>query len=139
MQTETSQQMLHDHQPSLGPGEVYDDGCLRVEFDHYFVTCKGHYVELTRTEFLLICRLTRSINRIVKAQDLWEYARPSAKPFNLRSLHVHLFKLRHKLEPFGLRITNLINVGYGLSHGACCQTASEEDELQSTAQAGLRP
>src|SRR5262245_30439576 len=106
--------------------EFYDDGCLRVEFNHYFVTCRGIYLNLTKTEFLLVARLVRNIERIVKFQDLWDHAWPVEKPLNLASLHVYMFKVRRKLLPFGLRIENMINVGYSISHGDCCMRSASE-------------
>ena len=100
--------------------EVYDDGCLRVEYDNYFVACKGHCLDLKRTEFLLVSRLTRNIERVVTFQALWEHAWPPAKALNLASLHVYMYKVRRKIAGCGLRIDNMINVGYSLGHGECC-------------------
>jgi DNA-binding response OmpR family regulator len=111
----------------IASNDVYDDGCLRVEFNHYFVTCKGNYLDLTKTEFLLVARLVRNIERIVRFQELWDYAWPADKPLNLASLHVYMFKVRRKLLPCGLRIDNMINVGYSLSHGDCCDRANKSN------------
>jgi DNA-binding response OmpR family regulator len=120
MQQISSAQEDTGEQGRIVNNEIYDDGCLHVEFNHYFVTCRGTYLELTKTEFLLIARLVRNMDRIVKFQDLWESAWPADKSLNLASLHVYMFKVRRKLLPFGLRIENMINVGYSITHGDCC-------------------
>ena len=125
---------LHDQPRQYPPirresddADVYDDGCLRVEHDNYFVTCKGTLISLTKTEFLLVSRMARNINRVVQAQDLWDYAWGAGKPLNLQCLHVFLYRLRRKLLPFGLRIENMVNIGYGLSHGQCCDRGEGRD------------
>ena len=116
----------HQHGTGNGRSEVYDDGCLRVEYGNYFVACKGNYLDLTKKEFLLVFRLARNIDRIVTFQDLWEHAWPAGKPLNRQSLHVYMCKVRGKLAGFGLRIENMINVGYSLGHGECCARTTSE-------------
>jgi DNA-binding response OmpR family regulator len=96
--------------------EVYDDGYLRVEHKNYFVTCKGGFVPLSRTEFLLFSRMARSMDRVVRTVDLWERVWGRQKPLNPESLHVTVCRLRRKFEPFGLRIDSMISVGYSLSY-----------------------
>jgi DNA-binding response OmpR family regulator len=95
-------------------GDVYDDGYLRVEHDNYYAACGGEPLRFPRTEFLLLSRLTRSMTRIVRADELWRHAWGDAKPYNAESLHVHIYRLRNKLAPFGLQIETMINVGYRL-------------------------
>jgi two-component system alkaline phosphatase synthesis response regulator PhoP len=94
--------------------DVYDDGYLRVEHKNYYVACAGQSLKLPRTEFLIFSRLARSPERIVTAEDLWEYAWGAAKPVNAESLHVYIYRLRNKLLPFKLRIDTMVNVGYRL-------------------------
>jgi DNA-binding response OmpR family regulator len=114
----------HQYPGSYIRTEVYDDGCLRVEYGTYFVACKGNHLDLTKKEFLLVFRLARNIERIVTFQDLWEHAWPVGKPLNRQSLHVYMCKVRGKLAEYGLRIENMINVGYSLAHGECCARTS---------------
>jgi DNA-binding response OmpR family regulator len=96
------------------PGEdVYDDGYLRIEHRNYFLSCGGQTIFLPRTEFLLISRLARSVERAVSSEDLWQYARGGKKPFNSESLHVFMYRLRSKL-PHKVRIDTVVNVGYRL-------------------------
>lgn len=94
--------------------DIYDDGYLRIEHKHYYVACNGQAIRLPRTEFLIISRLARSLDRIVPAEELWEYAWGDDKPLNSESLHVYIYRLRTKLLPYKLRIDTMINVGYRL-------------------------
>lgn len=94
--------------------DVYDDGYLRVEHNSYYVECDGQSVRLSRTEFLILSRLARSMERTVPAEELWRSAWRSQKPFNSESLHVYIYRLRAQLKPYKLRIDTMINVGYRL-------------------------
>lgn len=94
--------------------DVYDDGYLRVEHDNYYAACGDEVLRLPRTEFLLLSRLARGAERVVRAEELWRHAWGAAKPYNAESLHVHIYRLRHKLASFGLRIETMVNVGYRL-------------------------
>lgn len=95
-------------------GDVYDDGYLRVEHDNYYVACGGQPLKLPRTEFLILSRLARSPERIVTAEDLWQYAWGSDKPVNMESLHVYIYRLRNKLTASKISIDTMVNVGYRL-------------------------
>lgn len=100
---------------SQSPSEdVYDDGYLRVEHKNYYVSCAGHSLRLPRTEFLIFSRLVRSPERIVTAEELWEHAWGSVKPLNSESLHVYIYRLRSKINPYELSIDTMVNVGYRL-------------------------
>jgi DNA-binding response OmpR family regulator len=111
-QTEIS---LNERQLQTQQGEdVYDDGYLRVEHKSYYVSCGGRPIKLPRTEFLIFSRLARTPERIVTAEDLWQYAWGSDKPLNPESLHVFMYRLRGKLAPYSLQIETMINVGYRL-------------------------
>ncbi len=94
--------------------DVYDDGYLRVEHKNYYVTCGGQSLKLPRTEFLILSRLARSPERIVTAEELWEYAWGGDKPVNMESLHVYIYRLRNKLNTCKISIDTMVNVGYRL-------------------------
>lgn len=98
--------------------DVYDDGHLRVEHDNYYVSCGGVPLKFRRVEFLLLSRLALNTGRIVRAEDLWRHAWGDSKPYNAESLHVHVYRLRTKLAPFGVRIVTMVNVGYRLAPAA---------------------
>lgn len=99
---------------STSTDDVYDDGYLRVEHKAYYVSCAGNSIRLPRTEFLIFSRLVRSPERIVTAEELWEYAWGSDKPLNTESLHVYIYRLRNKLTTYNLTIDTMVNVGYRL-------------------------
>ena len=99
---------------SLQDEDVYDDGYLRVEHKNYYLACEGQPIKLPRTEFLILSRLVRTPERIVPAEELWQYAWGSDKPLNPESLHVFIYRLRGKLAPYSLQIETMINVGYRL-------------------------
>ena len=94
--------------------DVYDDGFLRVEHRNYYVSCDGQPIYLPRAEFMFISRLTRSVGRVVKSDELWRAAWGESKPLNCASLHVYIYRLRTKLLPHNLQIDTLVNVGYRL-------------------------
>lgn len=97
--------------------DVYDDGYLRVEHRNYYIACGGQSLKLPRTEFLILSRLARSPERIVTAEELWEYAWGSEKPVNMESLHVYIYRLRNKLIDSRISIDTMVNVGYRLLLG----------------------
>jgi hypothetical protein len=41
-----------------------------------------------------------------------------SKPHNAESLHVHIYRLRNKLAPYGIQIETMVNVGYRLAPAA---------------------
>jgi DNA-binding response OmpR family regulator len=113
----TTELSLTEKRDSQVAEDVYDDGYLRVEHKNYYVACGGQSLKLPRTEFLILSRLSRSPERIVTAEDLWEYAWGNDKPVNMESLHVYIYRLRHKLNPHRLQIETMVNVGYRLIVG----------------------
>jgi DNA-binding response OmpR family regulator len=110
----TESSLAEKRDPQIGE-DVYDDGYLRVEHKNYYVACGGQSLKLPRTEFLILSRLSRSPERIVTAEELWEYAWGSDKPVNMESLHVYIYRLRNKLSPHLLQIETMVNVGYRLT------------------------
>ena len=94
--------------------DVYDDGYLRVEHKNYYVACGGQSLKLARAEFLILSRLAQSPERIVTALDLWQYAWGNEKPLNSESLHVYVYRLRNKLNPYQVQIDTMVSVGYRL-------------------------
>ena len=101
--------------------DVYDDGYLRVEHANYYVACAGETIKLSRKEFLLVSRLAQKIERIVPAEELWQHAWGARSSLNTESLHVHIYRLRRRLAPFGLKIETMVNVGYRLLPAARAQ------------------
>ena len=96
------------------PPDIYDDGRLRVEHENYYVSCGGEALKFPRTEFLLLSRLARNTERVVRAEELWRHAWGDSKPYNAESLHVNIYRLRGKLAPHRIQIETMVNVGYRL-------------------------
>ena len=108
-------QLSHTAQQSpVVADDVYDDGYLRVEHQNYYVSCGGEILKLPRTEFLIFSRLARTPERIVRSEELWEYAWGHDKPINTESLHVYMYRLRNKMVGCNLQIATMVNVGYRL-------------------------
>jgi two-component system alkaline phosphatase synthesis response regulator PhoP len=110
----TEMSVTERQNPQQGGDDVYDDGYLRVEHKNYYVACDGQSLKLPRTEFLILSRLARSPERIVTAEELWEYAWGNGKPVNMESLHVYIYRLRNKLTASKVSIDTMVNVGYRL-------------------------
>ena len=110
----TTEMSLTESKDHLASEDVYDDGYLRVEHKNYYVACAGQSLKLPRTEFLILSRLARSPERIVTAEELWEYAWGNDKPVNMESLHVYIYRLRNKLTASRISIDTMVNVGYRL-------------------------
>lgn len=94
---------------------IYDNGFLRVEHDNYYVACGGQTLQLPRKEFLIMSRLARNPERVVASEDIWRYAWGRHAAFNAESLHVHIYRLRRRFEPYGIHIETMVNVGYRLT------------------------
>ena len=94
--------------------DVYDDGYLRVEHANYYIACNGHSLKLPLKEFLIVSRLVRNIERLVLSEEIWRSAWGDVAPFNAQSLHVHIYRLRQRLAPFGLQIETKVCIGYCL-------------------------
>jgi two-component system alkaline phosphatase synthesis response regulator PhoP len=110
----TTEMSITERQSPQVADDVYDDGYLRVEHKNYYVACAGQSLKLPRTEFLILSRLARSPERIVTAEELWEYAWGTDKPVNMESLHVYIYRLRNKLTASKISIDTMVNVGYRL-------------------------
>ena len=75
-------------------------------------------------EFLILSRLARTPERVVSAEELWEYAWGSSKRLNTESLHVYIYRLRNKLGIYDLKIDTMVNVGYRLLLASRTKTQS---------------
>ena len=66
---------------------------------------------------MIISRLARNPERIVPSEEIWLHGWGRRAPFNAESLHVHIYRLRRRLEPHGAQIETMVNVGYRLVPG----------------------
>jgi DNA-binding response OmpR family regulator len=110
--------------------DVYDDGCLRVEYNKYYAACDDKPLyNLTAKEFLILSRLVREIGRPVSQPEIWASVWGENEVFDHEAsnlLRVHLSTLRRKLSVFGVHILNRPNVGYTLTTMDCvCPTQNQ--------------
>ncbi|MFN7931093.1 MAG: helix-turn-helix domain-containing protein [Blastocatellia bacterium] len=78
---------------------VYDDGYLRVEFDYFYVACRGAPIyALARQEFLIFAGLLRASGRSVARQTIWQEVWQGAE-LNDPALRERINTLRRKLKP----------------------------------------
>lgn len=95
--------------------EVFDDGYLRVEYDHFYVACRGIPIyAISRKEFLILACLVRAKGRPVPHQEVWRSGWSEAEEFKDQVLRVHITNLRRKLTPYSVEIASMIGVGYYL-------------------------
>ena len=81
---------------------VYDNGYLRVEYDHFYVACCGvPLYSISRKEFLILSSLLRANGRPVPHQEVWRYAWGKTEELKDQVLRVPITNLRRKLMPYG--------------------------------------
>jgi hypothetical protein len=73
----------------------------------------GRWVSTSPTEQRVITVLVERFGAVVTADELREYAWPDGPPVT-GALRVHLSRLRHNIEPLGLHIRSLRDIGYVL-------------------------
>lgn len=113
-------------QPVTNPSsEVYDDGCLHVEFEHHYITCAGKRLVLANIEFLILSLLLRHVEVFVPASVIWQYAWKTDAAINVNTLRVRIRLLRERLEPLHLFIESEPNIGYRLTLRSCCRAGNE--------------
>jgi DNA-binding response OmpR family regulator len=105
--------------------DVYDDGCLHMEHNNFYVTCKGKRIRLTLKEFLILSRLVRKPERVVSPNELWQYVWGNDKKFAPTTLRMQIHNLRKRLAPHGLTIEVMQNAGYFLTLTPCCKAKDE--------------
>jgi DNA-binding response OmpR family regulator len=127
--------MAATNETSLEGLDVYDDGCLRVEHDKFYVACAGRPLyNLTLKEFRILSRLVREIGRPVPMSALWASGWREDSEFDddaVKLLKVHISTLRRKLKPYGIHVFSKPNIGYVLATESCiCQaTNGQADNL----------
>lgn len=95
-----------------GAAETYEDGRLKIDFEDFRVSCAGAPVKLTNKEFSLLSMLAKNVGRVVTRQRLldgvWGYEHYG----DMRTLDVHIRRLRQKLDACGDCIETVVGVGY---------------------------
>ncbi|HYE65384.1 MAG TPA: response regulator transcription factor [Pyrinomonadaceae bacterium] len=90
----------------------YEDGRLRIDFADMRVTCDGESIRLTRKEFALLSILAKSAGRVATRQYLLDGVWGHQYYGDMRTLDVHIRRLRQKLGACGDAIETVVGVGY---------------------------
>lgn len=102
--------------------EVMDLGDVRVDRSRHLVTEQGKPVHLTSKEFSLLVALVDAKGRVLSRErlleDIWGYSYIEG----MRTIDVHIRRLRDKLKTLAPRIASVKPIGYRLA---------EPDEAQS--------
>jgi DNA-binding response OmpR family regulator len=99
---------------AVSEANIYDDGYLRVEFDCFYVACRGKPIyTISRKEFLIFACLLRANGRPVSHQDIWRQVWQDEE-LKDTVLRVHVTSIRRKLSPYGIEVIPMIGVGYYL-------------------------
>ena len=110
--------------------EHYEDGRLQIDFPNMLVVCDGESVKLTRKEFALLAMLARSTGRVATRQRLLDEVWGYQYYGDVRTLDVHIRRLRQKLGACGEAIETVVGVGYrfiGCSENAQNPKASSSE------------
>ncbi|HEX8139308.1 MAG TPA: response regulator transcription factor [Pyrinomonadaceae bacterium] len=105
---------------------VYQDELLRIDYADMLVTCEGQAVKLTRKEFSLLTTLARSSGRVATRQRLLDDVWGHEYYGDVRTLDVHIRRLRQKLGPCGDCIETVIGVGYRFA--GCSQRTQDKEK-----------
>ena len=108
------------------PGESYDDGRLRIDFEDVRASCDGQNVRLTHKEFQLLSTLAKKKGRVITRQHLLDQVWGYSYYGDARTLDVHIRRLRQKLETCGDCIETVVGVGYRFT--GCDSPSSPSDE-----------
>ena len=108
------------------PGESYDDGRLRIDFEDVRASCDGQNVRLTHKEFQLLSTLAKKKGRVITRQQLLDQVWGYSYYGDARTLDVHIRRLRQKLETCGDCIETVVGVGYRFT--GCDSPSSPSDE-----------
>jgi two-component system, OmpR family, response regulator len=93
---------------------IYDDGCLRIEHDSFYVSFNSRTLFLPPKEFLILSSLSCTIGRMEPSEVLWRHVWGDEEAFNSGALRVHICNLRKKIIPMGMNIRSVAKTGYCL-------------------------
>lgn len=95
-----------------GAAMVYSGAHLRADFDAVSVAVDGDPVKLTRREFELLRFLVENRNRVMSRDRLLERVWGYDRDVEIRSVDVHVGRLRAKLGVAGPQIETVVGLGY---------------------------
>jgi DNA-binding response OmpR family regulator len=102
--------------------EEYRDDLLAIDFNDFRVVCNGASVKLTNKEFNLLSVLAKSAGRVVTRKHLLDQVWGYTYYGDVRTLDVHIRRLRQKLGLCGDCIETVVGVGYRFT--GCAKNAT---------------
>ncbi len=109
--------VLRRQQFSSRPAMRYQAGPILMDLDRHEVSVSGRLVDLTPKEFLILQRLIESPQRVFTRQELLDLVWGQGYALEEHTLDVHIYSLRHKIEPNPARpvyIATVRGIGYKL-------------------------
>ncbi len=101
--------------------KTFEYGDLKVDFGTSEVTLGGDRVNLTPTEYRLLCQLIKNAGKIVSSRTLLGLVWGRERLEETNYLKVHIKHLRHKLKEDAAALKYIFterNVGYGFAMAA---------------------
>ena len=90
----------------------YEDPRMSIDFDDMRVMCDGESIRLTRKEFALLEYLIKNSGRVATRQQLLDNVWGYSYFGDTRTLHVHIRRLRQKMNDCGTCVETVVGVGY---------------------------
>lgn len=109
--------VLRRKQFSSKPVVRHQAGPILMDLDRHEVSVSGRLVDLTPKEFLILQRLIESPQRVFTRQELLDLVWGQGYALEEHTLDVHIYSLRHKIEPNPARpvyIATVRGIGYKL-------------------------
>lgn len=103
--------------PSIAAAAAVDIGAIHIDLDGRRVTVDAMPVELTRVEFDLMAALARRPGAALSRAWLVQHVLDPERDGDLRTLDVHVSRLRKKLGESGHRVATVWGIGYRLEPG----------------------
>ncbi len=107
-----------DPTQSLAVDKTFEYRGLKVYFGASRVTLKGRVLNLTPTEYRLLCKLVKNAGKIVSSRTLLGLVWGRERLEETNYLKVHVKHLRHKLKEDATALKYIFtarNVGYGFA------------------------
>jgi DNA-binding response OmpR family regulator len=109
----------------------YEDARMSIDFEDMRVTCGGEVIKLTRKEFALLALLAKTAGRVATRQYLLDGVWGHQYYGDLRTLDVHIRRLRQKLGECGEAIETVVGVGYRFA--GCSESAENVEAIPADA------
>jgi DNA-binding response OmpR family regulator len=117
--------ILRRTQAQAEPAEVIRRGDLVIDVGCHQVTCAGHEVQLTATEFRILQFLASRPGRVLKRDEIIDAAMDRDSDVFDRTIDVHVTAIRRKLGRGGELIETVRGFGYRFRDGRTSDDAQE--------------